>query len=156
MTATPASEPGFELMDARRGWGHSTAPFNLAIGIQVGGRRRRVSTSLELLVELYGHVRHEQPCHIVGGSGTVVELEEWGTDVRLRINYAWTTQTSFARLERELESVLAETFAMQDRLATAERRSSERRADSLAALQEHVADREVAFDVPGLYDRLTE
>lgn len=150
--ASPATGPAFELLDARRGWNHASSPFNLAVAVRLGGGRRRISASLALLIELYGHVRHERECHLVGGSGTAIELEEWGTDVRLRVNYTWTAQTSFDALADELESLLGETFEMHDRLDGGG--AAARRERTLAELQRRVEDREVAFDVSGLYGRL--
>lgn len=151
--ATPA-EPAFELRDARRGWSHARSPFNLSVEVHIEGDRRRVSSSLELLLELYGYVRHEEPCHLVGGSGTTVELEEWGTDVRFRVNYSWAVQTTCPALQAALESLLTETFQLLDRLdGTTE--VAGRRAATLTALDQHVAEQGIGYDVPGLYSRLS-
>lgn len=151
MASSSATAPAFELLAVRRGWGAARAPYNLAVGVRLEGERRRVSASLELVLELYAHVRHERPCHLIGGSGTAVELEEWGTDVRIRVNYTWTCQTSYETLERELEVLLAEAFEMHDRLDAP---ATDRRAASLATLADYLDDRGVACDIEALYERL--
>lgn len=135
-------------MDAWRGWRHATTPDNLKVDFRLDGTTRRIDSSLELLLEFYGHVVHESECHLVGGTGTTFEIEERPTGVRFRINYSVAADTTFAELERELDPLLRETFWMHDRLGR------ERREAELANIQRHVDDRGVGYDVHALYDEL--
>lgn len=149
----PAAELRFELMDVWRGWEHVTTPDNCKVTFHLDGERRRVDASLALLCELYGHVHHEAECHLVGGSGSALELERFDGEVRLRVNYSWECWTTDEALRAELEGLLAEAFELHDRLSTREQAMS-RREGQLAALSERVAERGVGYDVAALYERL--
>lgn len=138
----------FELMDAWRGWRHATTPDNCKVTFHLDGESRRVDASLELLLELYGHVRHESPCHLIGGSGTALEIEDRPTGVRFQLNYSIGTDTTYDQLEWELESLLGEVFDMHDRLGP------DRRDEELADIQQYVERRGVDYDVRACYERL--
>ncbi|MFB6172030.1 MAG: hypothetical protein ABEJ23_05805 [Haloarculaceae archaeon] len=138
----------FELRDAWRGWRHATRPDNLKVDVRVDETTRLIDASVELLLEFYGHVVHEAECHLVGGSGTTVELDDRPTGVRFCLNYSVAGDTTFAELDRELAPLLRETFWMHDRLGR------ERREAELAAIQQRVDDRGVGYDVRALYEDL--
>lgn len=144
----PSGVLEFELMDAWRGWRHASTPDNLKVNFRLDGTTRRIDSSLELLLELYGHVVNRSECHLVGGSGTAFEIEERPTGVQFRINYSVAADTTFAELECELDPLLRETFWMHDRLGR------ERREAVLAEVQQLVDDRGVGYDVHALYDEL--
>jgi len=138
----------FELLDAWRGWRHATTPDNLKVEVTLEGETQCIDASLELLCELYGHVRHGEPCHIIGGSGTAFEIDDRPTGVRFRVNYSWGAHTTHEDLAAELVPLLREVFTMHDRLGR------DRREAELDRLQEHVDAVGVGYDVRDCYDRL--
>jgi hypothetical protein len=143
----------FELRDAWRGWRHATTPDNLKVEFTLEGTTRCIDCSVELLLEFYGYVIHGEPCHLIGGSGTALEIDEEPTDVRFRINYSVDAHTTYEELEEELVPLLREVFDMHDRLGQ-EGFAGDRREAALERVQERVERAGVAYDVRECYDRL--
>lgn len=143
----------FELMDAWRGWRHATTPDNLKVEFTLDGATRCIDCSIELLLEFYGYVVNGEPCHLIGGSGTALEIEEEPTGVQFRINYSVDTYTTYEELEGELVPLLREVFDMHDRLGQ-EGFASDRREAALDRIQERVERAGVGYDVRACYDRL--
>lgn len=138
----------FELRDAWRGWRHADTPDNLTIECALEGETRVVDASIGFLCELYGHVKHRELCHLVGGTGTAFEIRTRPEGVRFIVNYSWSADTTFSELEAELVPLLRESFTMHDRL------SSDRRDAELARIQDNVDAAGVGYDVRDCYETL--